>query len=61
MEYCRRKYLEAYNLLDWDSADEEDATKKADQGKRLEKEKKRKAVNSRKKTVGIPLCMICKI
>lgn len=53
MEYCRKKYREAYNLQRWDSEDEEDATKKAKYEEKATAERKRKAVNSRKKTVSL--------
>ncbi len=51
MEYCRRKYREAYNRQCWDEDDVEDAKKISQQDKKAEEIKKRKAINSRKKTV----------
>ncbi|KAI0646433.1 hypothetical protein C8Q79DRAFT_926398 [Trametes meyenii] len=51
MEYCRRKYREAYNLHTWNADDADDAEKIAEQEEKLLKEKRRKAINSRKQTL----------
>lgn len=51
MEYCRKKYREAYNRQSWDSEDEEDAKKIADQEAKLERDSKRVAMGSRRRTV----------
>ncbi|KAJ8457003.1 hypothetical protein ONZ51_g11788 [Trametes cubensis] len=51
MDYCRRKYREAYNLHTWDAKDPDDAEMIAEQEAKMEKDKKRKAINSRKKTL----------
>lgn len=59
MDYCRRQYREAHLMLNLDSDNEEDAVAKADQREKATREKKRKAINSRKKTVRLSFTTEC--